>query len=147
MSYAPLVGPPVCLIIICLQLMRIHRLLCVAAMFPVSAPLLAHGVGTTGPAQLDWHTAQIPRVVSASYSWNNLGVTALGAAGEVVTIDGRRCRHGTQFDLDVGNEYAREVGDGPRMAADWERQIAALDVRIDAARLRLRELARQAGEE
>ena len=52
-----------------------------------TAPSYPHAIGTSGPAVLDWHNEHIARVVSASYSWNNLGVTAINAAGEVV--DGR----------------------------------------------------------
>ena len=85
------------------------RYLGLGAMLLTTGPLWAHGVGTGGPAVLDWHTAEVRRVVSGSYSWNNLGVTALGTAGEVVTVDGRRCLRGTQFDLDVANEYAFDI--------------------------------------
>ena len=74
-----------------------------------AAPTRPHAIGTSGPALLDWHNQHISRVVSASYSWNNLGVTALNAAGEVVTVDGKRCLRGRQFDLDVANEYAFDL--------------------------------------
>lgn len=74
-----------------------------------AAPTRPHAVGTSGPAVLDWHNQHISRVVSPSYSWNNLGVTALNAAGEVVTIDGKRCLRGMQFDLDVADEYAFDL--------------------------------------
>jgi hypothetical protein len=80
-----------------------------AALLLFAAPAWPHPLGTSGPALLDWHTEQISRVVSASYSWNNLGVTTLGSAGEIVTIDGRRCLQGGQFDLDVANEYAFDI--------------------------------------
>ena len=72
-------------------------------------PVRPHAVGTSGPALLDWHNEHIARVVSASYSWNNLGVTAINAAGAVITVDGKRCLRGFQFDLDVANEYAFDV--------------------------------------
>jgi hypothetical protein len=58
---------------------------------------------------LDWHNEHIARVVSASYSWNNLGVTAVNSAGAVVAVDGKRCLRGTQFDLDVANEYGFDL--------------------------------------
>jgi hypothetical protein len=74
-----------------------------------AAPIYPHALGTSGPALLDWHNQHISRVVSASYSWNNLGVTALNAAGEVVTVGGRRCLRGWQFDLDVANEYGFDL--------------------------------------
>ena len=89
--------------------MRWNRALNAALLLLLSAPAWPHPVGTSGPALLDWHTEQIARVVSPSYSWNNLGVGALGAAGEVATIDGVRCLRGGQFDLDVANDYAFDI--------------------------------------
>src|SRR6185503_288727 len=80
-----------------------------ALLLTASVPVFPHALGTSGAAVLDWHNEHISRVVSASYSWNNLGVTVLGAAGEVVEVDGRRCLRGGQFDLDVANEYAFDL--------------------------------------
>ena len=82
------------------------------------ARLRPHAVGTSGPALLDWHNEHIARVVSASYSWNNLGVTAINAAGEVVTVDGKRCLRGMQFDLDVANEYAFDLDETVTLKLD-----------------------------
>jgi|TARA_B100000315_G_scaffold247427_1_gene276095 hypothetical protein len=52
----------------------------------------AHGDGVTGTHLFDWHNQSISRVVSPSYSWNNLGesmITSIGSVeylGETVTV-------------------------------------------------------------
>ena len=85
------------------------RLVASAVLLLTTVPAWPHAIGTSGPALLDWHNEHIARVVSASYSWNNLGVTVINAAGGVVTVDGKRCLRGTQFDLDVADEYAFDL--------------------------------------
>jgi hypothetical protein len=43
---------------------------------------------------------------------------ALGTAGTVVDADGRRCLRGTQFDLDVANDYAFDVDETVTLELD-----------------------------
>ena len=86
-----------------------HRLVPLVALALIATPAHPHAIGTSGTAVLDWHNDHIARVVSVSYSWNNLGVTSINAAGEVVTVDGKRCLRGLQFNFDVANEYAFDI--------------------------------------
>ena len=94
--------------------MRRKWILC-AAVLLAARPAHPHGVGTNGAAVLDWRTPEIARVVSPSTSWNNLGVTSIGEAGEVVTVGAGRCLRGGQLDLDVANGFAFDLDETVRL--------------------------------
>ena len=45
-----------------------------------------HSVGVSGIHVMDWHSETVSRVVSPSFSWNNLGVTVLSRHGEIDVV-------------------------------------------------------------
>ncbi len=83
----------------------------IAAAFLTTIPILAwsHGTGVTGTHVLQWHNDTVARVVSPSYSWNNLGVTSIAASGGVTTVEGRTCMRAATLNVDVRDSYGFDL--------------------------------------
>lgn len=91
-------------------------------LFLALSPVLthAHERGPRGAVTLDWQSAHISRVVSPVFVSNNLGYASAGPAGSVVVIDGKSCLQGSQFSIDIKDEYLFDLAAGNTVVLELE---------------------------
>ena len=83
---------------------------CIAlAAIAFSGQARAHGDGVTGTHVHDWHSNTIARVVSPSYSWNNLGETFIAGNGTDADVGDRKCMAAAVLNVDVRDSFAYDL--------------------------------------
>jgi hypothetical protein len=82
----------------------------------------SHEVDARGSQTLGWQSEDVSRVVS---------FTPYGAAGEVVTIEGKQCLHGFQFYFDVLDNLAFDVDETVELAIEFDLETSTEKIRID----------------
>ena len=82
----------------------------------------SHEVDARGSQTLGWQSEDVSRVVS---------FTPYGAAGEVVTIEGKQCLHGFQFYFDVLDNRAFDLDEPVELAIEFDLATSTEKIRID----------------
>ncbi|MCZ6617925.1 MAG: CehA/McbA family metallohydrolase [Gammaproteobacteria bacterium] len=107
---------------------RRFKILPGAVLMFTATSVFPHGAGVTGSHVMDWHSETVSRVVSPSYSWNNLGVTMIVAAGETVAIDNRPCMRAAVLDVDVRDSYGFDINEPVDLSLVLHRESSATGV-------------------
>jgi hypothetical protein len=90
-----------------------------------------HSIGVSGTHVMDWHGETVSRVVSASFSWNNLGATVLSfSPGTTVDVDGRSCMRAVGLNVDVRDSYAFDIAEPVLLTLVMDRQSSAPGVAV-----------------
>ena len=90
-----------------------------------------HSVGVSGTHVMDWHSETVSRVVSPSFSWNNLGVTVLSfSPGTTVSVDGRSCMRAVALNVDVRDSYAFDLAEPVVLTLVLDRESSAPGIAV-----------------
>lgn len=101
----------------------IQRILTAITLFLVLQPnAYSHEVDARGSQTLGWQSEDVSRAVS---------FTPYGAAGEVVTIEGKQCLHGFQFYFDVLDNLAFDIDEPVELAIEFDLATSTEKIRID----------------
>lgn len=109
------------------------RLICsttVLCLTLYSGLALGHEIAANGVNSFGWQTEEIARVVSAAYSWNDLGVRAVGRPGESVEIQGDHCLRGHQLNIDVNDEFAYDIDENVTLKLELDLEPGPANVLV-----------------
>lgn len=91
----------------------------------------SHSAGVSGSHVMDWHSQSVSRVVSPSFSWNNLGVTVLSfAPGNTVSVDNRTCMRAVALNVDVRDSYGFDLAEPVVLTLVLDRATSASGVAV-----------------
>lgn len=110
---------------------RIFKLLLPGVVLFTATNTWPHGAGVSGSHVMDWHSQTVSRVVSPSYSCNNLGVTVfVSAPGDRVAVGNRTCMQAAALDVDVRDSYGFDLNEPVVLTLVVDRQTSASGIAV-----------------
>ena len=80
----------------------------------------AHEYGIKGEVVIDWHTAQISRVVATRLRFQDIG--------KVVTLGDKQCLEGRGFSFDVRDDFAFDIDETVQVEVEYYLKNTSIDI-------------------